>query len=100
MSGYMKRRKVRSDSTVLDLMHIVIGLAVVAMAVVSFINPEENLILFPVIFFLAAFLNLVTGRFKLKRGKDRARKAGAVAQILFGAAFLVLTVVSAVSIWR
>lgn len=99
MSGYTKRRKVRSDSTALDLLHIVVGIAVVVMAVISFISPEDHLIFFPVIFSLAALLNLVTGRFHSRRTKDRGQKAGAVLQMIFGAAFLILAVISAVSIW-
>lgn len=100
MSGIERRRKVRSESIALDVMHIVIGIMVVVLAVIAFINPEENLFLFPAIFFLAAFLNLVTGRYRLgKSGRDRKVKASAVLQMLFGAALLVLTGISAVSIW-
>ena len=40
----------------LDTLHIVIGAAVVVMAVISFINPEEYMFFFPVIFLLAAII--------------------------------------------
>ena len=41
MAGNEKRRKVRGTTVALDTMHIVIGIAIVLMAVVSFLNPEE-----------------------------------------------------------
>lgn len=95
-----KRRKVRSESTALDVMHILIGIAVVIMSVLSFLNPEENMFLFPVIFFLAAVLNLVTGKYWLSRTKrERRRKTAAVFQMIFGTLLLVFTFLSAMSIW-
>ncbi|MBQ2425240.1 MAG: hypothetical protein II263_01905, partial [Lachnospiraceae bacterium] len=69
MAGNEKRRKVRGTTVALDTMHIVIGIAIVLMVVVSFLNPEEYMILFPIIFLLAAILNLVTGNHKLRRSK-------------------------------
>ena len=100
MAGNERRRKVRGESMALDTMHIVIGIAVVIMAFLSFINPEEYMIFFPVIFFLAAVLNLATGRYKMKRSKrNQKQKLSAVLQMAFGGALLVLTVISAVSIW-
>lgn len=95
-----KRRKVRGESMALDMMHIVIGIAVVIMAVISFINPEEYRIFFPIIFFLAAVLNLATGKYRMLRSKrDPKKKAAAFLQMFFGGALVVLAAVSAVSIW-
>ncbi|MCI7795979.1 MAG: hypothetical protein MR528_06730 [Lachnospiraceae bacterium] len=100
MAGNERRRKVRGESMALDTMHIVIGIAVVIMAFLSFINPEEYMIFFPVIFCLAAVLNLATGRYRMKRSKrNQKQKLSAVLQMAFGGALLVLTVISAVSIW-
>lgn len=100
MSGNERRRKVRGESMALDTLHIVIGIAVVAMAAVSFVNPEEYMFFFPVIFFLAAVLNLVTGRYRAKRSiRNRRQKVSAILQMGFGAALVVLAVVSAISIW-
>ncbi len=100
MAGNEKRRKVRGTTMALDTMHIVIGIAIVLMAVVSFVNPEEYMFFFPVIFLLAAVLNLVTGNHKLKRSKRNQRqKFSAVCQMVFGSILAVLAVVSAISIW-
>ena len=100
MAGNEKRRKVRGTTAALDMMHIVIGIVIVFMAVVSFVNPGEYMILFPVIFLLAAILNLVTGNHKLRRSKRNQRqKVLAVGQMIFGSLLVVLAVVSAISIW-
>ena len=53
----------------LDAMHIIIGIAVVVMAVISFLDTERYMFLFPAIFFLAAVLNLVTGKYWLSRAE-------------------------------
>lgn len=61
----------------LDAMHIIIGIAVVVMAVISFLDTERYMFLFPAIFFLAAVLNLVTGKYWLSRTKrEEAEKNG------------------------
>ena len=95
MPGKERRRRVRGESMALDTLHIVIGAAVVVMAVISFINPEEYMFFFPVIFLLAAILNLVTGKYRYKR---RVKISSAL-QMAFGGALAVLAVISAVSIW-
>ena len=61
----------------LDAMHIIIGIAVVVMAVISFLDTERYMFLFPAIFFLAAVLNLVTGKYWLSRTK-REKNGGGV----------------------
>ncbi len=100
MTEKERNRNMRSSSMALDAIHIVIGLAVVVLAVISFINPEDHMLLFPVIFLLAAALNLVTGNYRLGRsGRDRKRKVSAAMQMLFGLLLLILCIVSAVSIW-
>ena len=84
----------------LDTMHIVIGIAVVIMAAFSFVNPEEYMFFFPVIFLLAAFLNLATGKYKMNRSKrDHKKKVAAAIQMVFGGALVILAVISAISIW-
>ena len=56
--------------------------------------------LFPAIFFLAAVLNLVTGKYWLSRTKrGRRRRTAAVFQMVFGTTLLIFTFLSAMSIW-
>lgn len=100
MAGNEKRRKVKGTTMALDTMHIVVGIAIVIMAAVSFINPEEYMFFFPIIFFLAAGLNLTAGRYKWKRSKrNQKQKISAVCQMSFGGILLALAVISAISIW-
>ena len=96
MPGKERRRRVRGESMALDTLHI----AVVVMAVISFINPEEYMFFFPVIFLLAAILNLVTGKYRYKRSvRNQKKKISSALQMAFGGALAVLAVISAVSIW-
>lgn len=100
MTGKEKGGRVRSESMALDTLHIVIGIAVVVLAILSFLNPEDHMILFPVIFLLAAVLNLVTGNFRLGRSKRNNRqKLSAALQMIFGIFLVALAAVSAISIW-
>ena len=99
MPGKERRRRVRGESMALDTLHIVIGAAVVVMAVIS-LNPEEYMFFFPVIFLLAAILNLVTGKYRYKRSvRNQKKKISSALQMAFGGALAVLAVISAVSIW-
>ena len=50
MPGKERRRRVRGESMALDTLHIVIGAAVVVMAVISFINPSDADLVFDVRF--------------------------------------------------
>ena len=100
MAGNEKRRKVRGTTMALDTMHIVIGIVIVLLAVFSFMNPEDNMFFFPVIFLLAAILNLATGNHKFRRSKRNQRqKITAIGQMAFGTVLVILAVVSAISIW-
>ena len=83
----------------LDAMHIIIGIAVVVMSVISFLDTERYMFLFPVIFFLAAALNLATGKYWLSRTKRERRRRTAVFQMGFGTVLLIFMILSAVSIW-
>ena len=84
----------------LDVIHIVIGIAVVIMASISFINPEEYRFFFPVIFFLAAILNLASGKYRMGHSKrNQQKKISAVLQMGFGCLLIALAIVSAISIW-
>lgn len=100
MAGNERRRKVRGESVILDVIHIVIGIAIVIMASISFVNPEEYRFFFPVIFFLAAVLNLASGKYRISHSKrNQQKKISAVLQIGFGCILVALAAISAVSIW-
>ncbi len=101
MYGQEKRKGHRNSALFMDIVHIVIGALVVVLAVIIFLNPEGNQILLPVIFILAAVLNVVNGihRF-IQSGRSAKKKAAAAAQLLLAALLTGVAVVSAISIWR
>lgn len=85
---------------VVDILHIVVGILIVVLAVISFLSPEDHMLLFPAIFFLAGALNLVNGVYKIRlSGREKKKKAAGMAVLLFGILLTVLTVISAVSVW-
>jgi uncharacterized membrane protein HdeD (DUF308 family) len=93
-------RNPRSSALILDIVHIAVGILIVVLAIISFLNPEENMFLFPIIFFLAAALNLINGIHKIRvGGRDKKRKISGIVTLLFAILLAALTVVSAISIW-
>ena len=85
----------------LDLLHIVVGIVIVVLAVLSFLRPDDGLVLFPIIFMLAALLNLVNGWVRIRQsGRDKKRLAAGIGILLFGICLVLLSVISALSIWR
>lgn len=84
----------------LDMAHLILGTAIVIMAVLSFINPEGNHMLFPLVFLLAALLNAVSGTFELKTwGRDKKKLRLGLMRIVLAVGLAALGVLSAVSIW-
>lgn len=93
-------RNPRNLAMMLDAAHIVIGILIVVLAIISFLNPEDHMLLFPVIFLLAVSLNLMNGIYKIRMsGREKKKKASGILVLLFGILLLALTVISAVSIW-
>lgn len=93
-------RSPRNTAMILDAIHIVIGIIIVVLAVISFLNPEDHMLLFPVIFLLAAVLNIMNGIYKFRvGGREMKRKASGILVLIFGILLLALAVISAVSIW-
>lgn len=97
----VRRNSPRNVSLILDWVHIIIGVLVLVMAVAAFINPEDNMFLFPVIFFLAAVLNMVSGVYRYQQsGRDKRKKASAMGLIMIAVFLLAVMTISAISIWR
>lgn len=85
----------------MDLVHIVIGILIVILAVITFLNPEGNQVLLPLIFILAAILNIFNGIHQYRTsGRSMKKKAAAIAQLLLALVLIAVSAVSAVSIWR
>lgn len=96
-----KNRNLRSSRFLVDVLHILICILIVALAALAFSNPAEHTIVYPIIFFLAAILNAVEAAGKLKRDNKRKNQLAAGISFLLAAAFLLaLAVISAVSVLR
>lgn len=95
-----KRKKSANIAFALDMLHIVICILIVIFAVLAFLNPDENRILFPAIFLLAAILNLANGydRYCRGRGRKHLRRSGMVLMTV-GVALFILCIVSTLTIW-
>jgi len=101
MYMYEKRKNPRNTELLLDLLHIVIGILVVVLAVLAFLNPDANQFLFPFIFFLAALLNGVNGWFKLiDSGRNKRKKISSILLCTIAGGLFLLGILSASSIWR
>ena len=101
MYGQEKRKSPRNLTLMIDWLHIIIGILIVVMAVVAFLNPEGYMMLFPLIFLLAAVLNLVNGLYRYRQSaRDKRKKAAAIGQSVIAAVLTGIAVVSAISIWR
>lgn len=95
------KRSPRNIAMILDLIHIVVGILVVVCAVLAFINPERNRLMFPLIFGLAAFLNGINGAARIcYGGKDRKKKLSGFGLCMVALVLLLISMVSMISIWR
>ena len=91
----------RQPSRTLDMVHIIIGIVIVVMAVMAFIDPTENMVLFPLIFLAAAILKIVSGVntiLNAKRAHEHTSPQGTI-ELVVGILIAALGVVSAVSVW-
>ncbi len=94
------RHSPRKLGTILDVTHIMIGICVVLMAIFAFFDPERYMFLFPIIFFLAALLNFLTGWFYIRMfPRIRKKKAAGVMYIVISVVIAVLCILSAVAIY-
>ena len=85
---------------ILDVMHIVIGAVIVILAVISFLNPEDHMVMFPVIFLLGAALNMTNGIYRIRGcGHDKQMKRAGYTQAVLGGLLILVSLVSAISIW-
>lgn len=101
MTNQDRRRNPHNEAMMLDLLHIVVGILTVICAVLAFLDPEKNQILFPVIFWLAGILNGINGWYKLKNsGRNKKRKIGGVALCLIAGFLVLVGIASAFTIRR
>ncbi len=90
-----KKKNPRRLNYLLDIIHIVIGIAVVILSVIAFLSPEEHLAFFPMIFFLAALLALVNGAARVRMPGPDSRRLAGLAALAAGVLLLLIAVISA-----
>lgn len=96
-----KKKNTRNLTMYLDVLHIVTGILIVLCAVLAFLDPDSNQFLFPVIFWLAAFLNGASGwYFWEESGRDKRKRAESFCRLSAAAVLFLVGIISAVSIWR
>ena len=86
------RGKVQSHK--IDILYGFIALIIFIMSVMALGNPDENMVLFPFIFFFAFILRLFV--FIERRMEEGKRK---YIQLVIALALLTLSVVSGISLW-
>lgn len=74
----------------IDIVNVILGIGVVALAVMTFLNTASNLWLFPVIFLMGATMNLLTG---IKHLLTEKRGSG-IAMLVIAAVIYVIAFVS------
>ncbi len=92
-----RKRNPRKLIFTLDAVHLLVGIAVVVLAVIAFLSPEEHAVFFPAIFFLAAFLSLMNGIVRLRMsGRDTGKKLKGALELLSGVFLTAAAVISAI----
>ncbi len=97
------RKRSYSRQTLFNVLSAAAGLSVIAVAAVSFVDPDRYAWLFPVEFLLAAVFQclLAAPRFSDHYGRGSGgRKAFGVCLFVVAGLLLALAIVSAVCLWR
>ena len=77
----------------IDILYGVIALIIFIMSVMALGNPDENMVLFPFIFFFAFVLRIFVLERRMEEGKRK------YIQLVIALALLILSVVSGISLW-
>lgn len=95
-----KKNSMRMINMIVDFIHIGICIAIIVLAVIVFLRPMHNTQCYPIIFFLAAVLNFTSAYARMNRFRPgKSRPASGIAVLIFGVFFLILAVISGISIW-
>lgn len=90
----------REAGKMLDTVHLIVGAAVILLAVFAIADPEKNKVLFPLVFLLASFINAVNCVMQFKMfPRNRKKHISGWIYGFTGTLMLGLFVLSAVSIW-
>ena len=85
-SGNKFKRTVRM---IIDVLNVLVGIGVIVIAVMTFLNPEENMWMFPIIFLLGGAVNFLTG---IKNFITDRKISGIIAEVVAVVLFIVMYV--------
>lgn len=93
------RHRVSEKWTIFRTIHIVVGIFIIIMSIIAFINPDENRLAFPAIFAMGSFLNIMefVKSVKLYSGSRRDVIIGLLNGII-GLALAVIAIIAVVSL--
>lgn len=80
--------------TILDILNVLLGVGVVVLAVMAFINTDNNKWLFPIIFMVGGVMNLFTGI----KAMMTDRKATGIVSVVAAAVLAVISIMSYIAI--
>ena len=76
--------------TILDILNVLLGVGVVVLAVMAFINTDNNKWLFPIIFMMGCVMNLFTGI----KAMMTDRKVTGIVSVVAAAVLAVISIMS------
>lgn len=76
--------------TILDILNVLLGVGVVVLAIMAFINTDNNKWMFPIIFMMGCFMNIFTG----VKMMATDRRSGGIASIVAAALLAVISIMS------
>ena len=83
----------------MDVLHLVLGVLVVVLSILAFLSPDRNRILFPAVFFIAAFLHLASGLGQIANaGRDTKKKAAGFGFAVTGLVLVLIGVISVITL--
>lgn len=95
-----KKNSMRMINMIVDFIHIGICIAIIILAVIVFLRPMHSTECYPIIFFLAAVLNFASAYARMNQFRPgKSRPASGIAALVLGVCFLILAVISGISIW-
>lgn len=80
--------------TILDILNVLLGVGVVVLAVMAFINTDNNKWLFPIIFMMGGVMNLFTGI----KAMMTDRKVIGIVSVVAAAVLAVISIMSYIAI--
>ena len=99
-----KSRNPHMTAMMLDAAHVILCLGIVVLAVIIFLNPTQFQPLFPLVFGLAAVMQLLHGipkilLYRQSHGAEKGHLVSGSLLCILGVILIAVAVISAVTIW-